>query len=113
MGVDMVDTEALKKLVIEKLTEVIDPETGVDIIRMRLIQDLAVDSNGKVTYYFRPSSPLCPIAAPIALSIIKVINEIPGVTDQDMKVIDYIQADELNELLKTIINEKPQGEENG
>lgn len=108
----MVDTEVLKNMVIERLAQVIDPETGVDIIRMRLIKDLTVDSNGKVTYYFRPSSPLCPIAAPIALSIIKVINETPGVTGQDIRVIDYIQADELNELLKTIINEKPPGEEN-
>ncbi|MBN1536170.1 MAG: DUF59 domain-containing protein [Anaerolineales bacterium] len=109
----MVDTDALKKLVIDQLSQVIDPETGTDIIRMRLIKDLAVDSTGKVTYVFRPSSPLCPIAAPLALSIINVINEVPGVTGQDMKVVDFIQAKELNEVLKTVLIEKNQGKEEG
>jgi len=104
VDVDMIDTEVLKKEVINQLMHVIDPETGADIIRMRLIEELSVDPNGKVTYQFRPSSPLCPIAAPLALSIIKAINDVPGVTGQDMKVIDYIQADELNELLKTILS---------
>jgi len=44
-----------------KLTTVIDPETGVDVMRMKLVQDLVVTEDGKVSYKFRPSSPLCPI----------------------------------------------------
>ena len=33
----------LQKIVAEKLTTVIDPETGVDVMRMRLVQDILVD----------------------------------------------------------------------
>jgi metal-sulfur cluster biosynthetic enzyme len=101
----MDEASELKKKVVEKLSTVIDPETGTDIIRMRLIQDLEVDQTGKVTYTFRPSSPLCPIAAPLSLLIIKVIHEIPGVTGQAMTVVDYVQAEQLNELLKTILTD--------
>jgi hypothetical protein len=36
----------------------------------------------------------------------------PWRNGQDIKVIDFIQADELNELLKTIVNEKSPREEN-
>ena len=43
--------------VLSKLKEVIDPETGVDVIRMQLVQDLNLDDDGNLTYTFRPSSP--------------------------------------------------------
>ena len=37
-------TEAtLREAILAKLGEVIDPETGVDVMRMRLIEDLQVD----------------------------------------------------------------------
>lgn len=110
LSVVMEDIEKIKAAVIDQLTHVIDPETGVNVVRMRLIQDLDLDSTGKVTYTFRPSSPLCPIAVPLALMIIQAINVVPGVTGQSMKVIDYIQAEQLNELINTILTESPQGD---
>ena len=96
---------------IARLSHVIDPETGVDVIRMRLVQDLTVDDVGKVTYVFRPSSPLCPIAVPLAVAIIQAVWEVPQLSGQDMRVVDYIQADTLNEILATILEEKPNGKE--
>ena len=88
--------EAVRNAILEKLASVIDPETGADVIHMRLVLELAVDAEGKATYIFRPSSPLCPIAVPLALSIIQAVGEVPGVSQQDMRVIDYVQADVLN-----------------
>ena len=93
----------LEKAVVEKLSEVIDPETGVDVMKMRLVQDIEIDAEGKITYVFRPSSPLCPIAVPLALAIIDAIKEVPGITGQQITVKDYSQADQLNEILKTIV----------
>lgn len=95
--------QALENAVLEKLTEVIDPETGVDVVKMRLVQDIHIDDVGKITYVFRPSSPLCPIAVPLALAIIDAINEVPGISGQQITVKDYVQADQLNEILKTIV----------
>lgn len=95
----------LEKEVVNKLMNVIDPETGADVIRMKLIQNISVNPTGKITYTFRPSSPLCPIAAPLAVSIIQAISEIPGVTGQSITVVDYIQADLLNEILKSVLEE--------
>lgn len=95
--------QALENGVLEKLTEVIDPETGVDVVKMRLVQDIHIDEVGKITYVFRPSSPLCPIAVPLALAIIDAINEVPGISGQQITVKDYVQADQLNEILKTIV----------
>lgn len=93
--------EALKRQVIERLRTVIDPETGVDVIRMRLIYNLTVDEAGMVRYTFRPSSPLCPIAVTLALQIKRQVADVPGVTGQDIAVEGYIDAKGLSALLKT------------
>lgn len=95
--------EDILKAVEEKLEQVIDPETGMSVMRMRLVEDLAVDENGVVSSIFRPSSPLCPIAVPLALSIMQAINETPGVTGQRLRVEGYSQADQLNEILQSLM----------
>ncbi len=95
----------LLEIISEKLSTVIDPETGVDVMRMKLVQNLMVENDGKVTYQFRPSSPLCPIAVPLALAIIQAIKEVPGVTGQQITVVDYVEAEQLNEILSTILEE--------
>jgi len=99
------DQVALEKAVIEKLAKVLDPETGVDIVRMKLVMDLTIDENGKATYIFRPSSPLCPIAVPLAMMIIQAIKEVEGITGQSITVVDYVEAEKLNEVLRSILKE--------
>jgi metal-sulfur cluster biosynthetic enzyme len=69
----MNDPEKLREAILERLARVIDPETGVDIVRMRLIEDLIVDAPGHVSYTFRPSSPLCPLAVPLAIEIRRAV----------------------------------------
>ena len=96
----MTDTEVLHQAVIERLLLVIDPETGVDVIRMRLIEDLSVDEDGQVKYTFHPSSPLCPIAVPLANTIQMAVAKVPGVTSQEVIVTGFILSDELMELLR-------------
>ncbi|MEW5869742.1 MAG: iron-sulfur cluster assembly protein [Chloroflexota bacterium] len=96
----MIDPAVLHQAVLDKLSEVIDPETGVDVVRMRLIEDLATDENGHVTYKFRPSSPLCPIAVPLSVMIQDAVASVPGVSGQDMEIVGYLQSEELNALLR-------------
>jgi metal-sulfur cluster biosynthetic enzyme len=91
----------LKEAVLERLRQVIDPETGVDVVRMRLIEELQVDGEtGRVRYRFRPSSPLCPLAVHLALGIRDAVAGVPGVTEQEIEVVGYVGADGLNDLLK-------------
>jgi metal-sulfur cluster biosynthetic enzyme len=97
------DQEKILDSVMDRLAYVIDPETGVDVVRMRLVQDIKLDEKGKISYIFRPSSPLCPIAVPLALNIIEAIKKIPEIKKQDITVVDYLQADMLNDLLKTVV----------
>jgi metal-sulfur cluster biosynthetic enzyme len=101
----MVDPTQLKAAIIERLSEVIDPETGADVIRMRLIEEMKVDDKGQVKYKFRPSSPLCPIAVPLSLMIQEAVSSVPGVTGQNLEIVGYIQAEELNTMLREMLDE--------
>ena len=101
----MVDKEELCAAIFERLSSVIDPETGVDVVRMRLIEDLVADADGRVVYKFRPSSPLCPIAVPLSLMIQEAVASVSGVTGQDMQIVGYIQAEELTALLREMLED--------
>jgi metal-sulfur cluster biosynthetic enzyme len=96
----MRDPEKLRQDILDRLTQVIDPETGVDVVRMHLIEDLCVDENGHVTFKFRPSSPLCPIAIPLSLTIKSAVSEVEGVCSQDLEIVGFLQAEELIRLLR-------------
>jgi len=105
----MSDPEQLRAAIFQRLTSVIDPETGVDVVRMRLIEDLTVDEHGRVAYKFRPSSPLCPIAVPLSLEIQRAVAQVEGVTEQDLEIVGYIQAEELTALIKQALAQKTGG----
>lgn len=91
----------LEQAILEQLRHVIDPETGADVVRMRLIEELKVDAEtGKVSYKFHPSSPLCPLAVSLALSMRQAVAAVPGVTEQEIEVVGYVRSDELNALLR-------------
>ncbi len=93
------DQNQLEQEIVDRLQTVIDPETGADVLRMRLVEDLTVNSNGGVRYTFRPSSPLCPIAVYLAQQIKLAVAEVPGVTNQTITVSDYAAAEELTKLI--------------
>jgi metal-sulfur cluster biosynthetic enzyme len=91
----------LEQAIVERLRKVIDPETGADVVRMRLIEELKADQvTGRVSYHFRPSSPLCPLAVQLIVSIRDAIAAVPGVEKQQIDVVGYVRADELNALLR-------------
>ena len=95
-----VDPRMVEQAVIHQLQKVIDPETGVDVVRMRLIEDLTVGETGTARYRFRPSSPLCPLAVTLALQIKEAVAQVEGVTEQEVEVVGYVGAGVLNALLK-------------
>jgi metal-sulfur cluster biosynthetic enzyme len=98
----MKDHEEIHQRVINALKNVIDPETGVDVVRMRLVLDLVILEDGTAEYIFRPSSPLCPIALTLILQIIDAIKSVDGVNNQSVTVVDYVGSEELNAILKSM-----------
>jgi metal-sulfur cluster biosynthetic enzyme len=96
----MTEPEVLYLAILKRLSKVIDPETGVDVVRMRLIEDLVVEESGQVSYKFRPSSPFCPIAIPLSQMIQQAVAEVEGVTQQEFEIVGFALGDELMKWLK-------------
>lgn len=91
--------KSLEEAILDRLKSVIDPETNMDVVRMRLVENLWADALGKVRYTFRPSSFVCPIAVTLAMSIKKAVAEVPGVKSQEIAVEGFMMADELEKLI--------------
>ena len=86
----------------ESLTQVIDTETGMDVMRMRLVRDLKVDQHGNVELTFRPSSVLCPLGFQLGINIKEAVLDVPGVKSVQVHVDGYIHAEQLKKILDEI-----------
>jgi metal-sulfur cluster biosynthetic enzyme len=63
----------------EALTNVIDPELGLDFVELGLIYDIEVE-NGEVFVSFTLTSPGCPIGPQVAEQMEEFVGELDGVT---------------------------------
>jgi metal-sulfur cluster biosynthetic enzyme len=83
-----------------KLKEVIDPGANLNVVDMGLIRELSVSDDGIVDVVFRPSSPVCPLAFVLAANIKKTLEELENVSKVHLQIVDFIRADELNEMME-------------
>jgi metal-sulfur cluster biosynthetic enzyme len=92
-------SENRKEEVEQTLADVIDPETGLSVMRMDLIHELNVDDAGRVSLLFRPSSPECPMAYTLANSIKRKIQDLDWVASVSIKVENFVRSEHLEHLL--------------
>ena len=86
----------------EKLRQVIDPEMGMDVMRMKLVRDLKVDKQGNVELTFRPSSVLCPLGFQLGINIKETVLEVLGVKSVLVNVDGFIHGEQLKKILEEI-----------
>lgn len=86
----------------ESLSQVIHPETGVDVIRMKLLRDLEVHKDGKVKLTFRPYSIYCPSGFRQAIKIKRAVKSVDGVNGVYVKVDSHIYSERLEKLLGVV-----------
>ena len=89
----------LMKEVEERLRQVIDPETGMDVMRMKLVRDLKIDEDGRLELTFRPSSVLCPLGFQLGINIKEAVQSVQGIRSVLINVDGYIHADQLRRIL--------------
>ena len=87
----------------ESLCQVMDPETGMDVMRMKLVRDLRVGQEGDVELTFRPSSVLCPLGFQLGINIKEAVLDVPGVRSVKVNVDGFIHADQLRTLLAEMV----------
>ncbi len=87
----------------EALKEIIDPGTGLDVIRMGLVKKTRLEKKGngfKATLTFRPSSPVCPMAFKLAWDMKQCAAGVDSVDSVEIEVEGYDRAAELQAILK-------------
>ncbi len=67
--------EISKKEVMKKLKEVIDPETGIDVVKMGMIKKVEIEKD-KVKIYFTPTSIFCPLTGFLAERMKEKVKEL-------------------------------------
>jgi len=89
----------MKKNIENALRKINTPGSNMDIVRKKLVNDISVSDDGRVSFIFKPLSPICPKAFKLASDIKKTVKKIEGVRSVDIKVVEYQRADELMGIL--------------
>jgi metal-sulfur cluster biosynthetic enzyme len=66
--------------VTEALSNVIDPELGLDFVELGLVYDVAIDG-GTVNITFTLTTPACPIGPQVSEQMKEFVGELEGVED--------------------------------
>lgn len=70
----------------QALTNVIDPELGLDFVELGLVYDIQVD-NGDVDVTFTLTSPGCPIGPQVTEQIQEFVSELDGVESVNPRMV--------------------------
>jgi FeS assembly SUF system protein len=82
----MMDTEAMKEKVIERLKEIFDPEIPVNIYELGLIYEINILPINNVQIVMTLTSPACPAAQTIPVEVDQKVRTIEGVNDVHVAV---------------------------
>jgi ATP-binding protein involved in chromosome partitioning len=91
-----------KPQIVKELAQVVDPEVGVPITEMDLVDDITING-GVVSVGFHLTAPFCPpmFALEIAQDIKRRISALEGVTDVKVSMTGHFMAEEINRRVNT------------
>lgn len=75
-----------KKIIVEKMREVIDPEIGMDIVTLGLIYNLKIEE-GKVYIDMTLTFPGCPLASMMINELKQKVEEVTGEGNVNINLI--------------------------
>jgi len=75
----------MEKKVLEALKKAIDPETGIDVVTMKMIKGVAV-KDGVAKIKFMPTTPFCPMISVLVEEIKKAAMKVKGLKDVEVEV---------------------------
>ena len=92
----------------ENLSYVIDPEVGVSILDLNLVQKFELIDDGTVYIEFRMTTPACPamFAYQLANDVVEAIKNVPEVKRIKFKLLDHYMADQINEAIREALEGK-------
>jgi metal-sulfur cluster biosynthetic enzyme len=89
--------------IVKQLAQVVDPEVGVPITEMDLVDDITINPDGIVSIGFHLTAPFCPpmFALEIAQDIKRRIGGLEGVKEVKISMTGHFMAEEINRRVNT------------
>src|SRR6478735_5361442 len=99
------DTQQIRKQIFDELTKIVDPEIGVSIMELELVDKVDLDV-GKVNIDLHLTSPFCPavFGFKIAQDVRDNIYKLQGIQDVKVNVSNHFMAEAIN---KQVNESKP------
>lgn len=99
------DTQQIRKQIFDELTKIVDPEIGVSIMELELVDKVDLDA-GKVNIDLHLTSPFCPavFGFKIAQDVRDNIYKLQGIQDVKVNVSNHFMAEAIN---KQVNESKP------
>jgi metal-sulfur cluster biosynthetic enzyme len=99
------DTQQIRKQIFDELTKIVDPEIGVSIMELELIDKVDLDA-GKVNVDLHLTSPFCPavFGFKIAQDVRDNIYKLQGIQNVKVNVSNHFMAEAIN---KQVNESKP------
>jgi len=85
----------------EVLSKIVDPEIGLPITEMKLVDKIDVNERGEVSIEFHLTAPFCPpiFALHIAEEIKKNVSGLEGVKDVKVTLKGHYMAEAINKMV--------------
>jgi metal-sulfur cluster biosynthetic enzyme len=99
------DTQQVRKQIFDELTKIVDPEIGVSIMELELVDKVDLN-DGKVNIDLHLTSPFCPavFGFKIAQDVRDNIYKLPAIQDVKVNVSNHFMAEAIN---KQVNESKP------
>jgi metal-sulfur cluster biosynthetic enzyme len=99
------DLQLTRRQIFEELTKIVDPEIGVSIMELELIDKVDIDQ-GKVNVDLHLTSPFCPavFGFKIAQDVKDNIHKVEGIDEVKVNVSNHFMAEAIN---KQVNDSKP------
>ena len=99
------DTQQVRKQTFDELTKIVDPEIGVSIMELELVDKVDLN-DGKVNIDLHLTSPFCPavFGFKIAQDVRDNIYKLPAIQDVKVNVSNHFMAEAIN---KQVNESKP------
>jgi metal-sulfur cluster biosynthetic enzyme len=91
------DIQQTRRLIFDELTKIVDPEIGVSIMELELVDKVDINT-GKVNIDLHLTSPFCPavFGFKIAQDIRDNVYKLQGIQDVKVNVSNHFMADAIN-----------------
>lgn len=91
------DLQLTRRQIFDELTKIVDPEIGVSIMELELIDKVDIDK-GKVNIDLHLTSPFCPavFGFKIAQDVRDNIFKVDGINDVKINVSNHFMAEAIN-----------------